>query len=69
MSPAFIKGVEQQLPNAQITFDKFHVMKIINEAVDEVRRQEQRATSRTQTQSIPVAEEPAEPESLSEQPA
>ena len=41
MSPAFIKGVEQQLPNAQFTFDKFHVMKIINEAVDEVRRQEQ----------------------------
>ena len=42
MSPAFIKGVEQQLPNALLTFDKFHVMKIINEAVDEVRRQEQK---------------------------
>jgi transposase len=42
MSPAFIKGVEQRLPNAQFTFDKFHVMKIINEAVDEVRRQEQK---------------------------
>lgn len=41
MSPAFIKGVQQQLPNAQFTFDKFHVMKIINEAVDKVRRQEQ----------------------------
>ncbi|OMO15505.1 transposase, partial [Xanthomonas oryzae] len=25
MSPAFIKGVSDQLPNAQITFDKFHV--------------------------------------------
>ncbi len=36
MFPAFIKGVQQQLPNAQFTFDKFHVMKIINEAVDEV---------------------------------
>lgn len=24
------------------TFDKFHIMKIINEAVDEVRRQEQK---------------------------
>ena len=41
MSPAFIQGVEQQLPNAPLTFDKFHVTKIINEAVDEVRRQEQ----------------------------
>lgn len=40
MSPAFIKGVSENLPNAKITFDKFHVVKIINEAVDEVRRQE-----------------------------
>jgi transposase len=41
MSPAFIKGVEESLPNAHLTFDKFHVMKIINDAVDEVRRHEQ----------------------------
>ncbi len=40
MSPAFIKGVTEQLPEAQITFDKFHVLKIINEAVDKVRRAE-----------------------------
>jgi len=42
MSPAFIKGVREQFPDAQLTFDKFHIMKIINEAVDEVRRQEQK---------------------------
>jgi len=41
MSPAFISGVERHFPEAQLTFDKFHVLKIINEAVDEVRRQEQ----------------------------
>lgn len=41
MSPAFISGVEEQFCNARLTFDKFHIMKIINEAVDEVRRQEQ----------------------------
>jgi transposase len=41
MSPAFIKGVEKQFPEAHLTFDKFHVLKVINEAVDEVRRQEQ----------------------------
>ena len=41
MSPAFIKGVEENFPQAAITFDKFHVMKIVNEAVDQVRRQEQ----------------------------
>jgi transposase len=40
MSPAFIKGVKEQLPNAQVTFDKFHIMKIINEGVDKVRRAE-----------------------------
>jgi len=40
MSPAFIKGVQENLPNAEITFDKFHIIKIINEAVDQVRRDE-----------------------------
>jgi transposase len=40
MSPAFISGVENQFPKAQLTFDKFHVMKIINDAVDQVRREE-----------------------------
>jgi transposase len=40
MSPAFIKGVRDSLPNARITFDKFHIIKIINEAVDTVRREE-----------------------------
>jgi len=42
MSPSFISGVEKNFPNAHLTFDKFHIMKIINEAVDEVRRQEQK---------------------------
>ncbi len=40
MSPAFISGVTQELPDAEITFDKFHVVKLLNEGVDEVRRQE-----------------------------
>src|ERR1700678_4284264 len=42
MSPAFIKGVAENLPNAAITFDKFHAVKIINDAVDQVRRAEQK---------------------------
>ena len=42
MSPSFISGVEKFFPNAHLTFDKFHIMKVINEAVDEVRRQEQK---------------------------
>ena len=45
MSPAFIKGVTENLPNAAITFDKFHAVKIINDAVDQVRRAEQKRQS------------------------
>jgi transposase len=41
MSPAFISGIENYFPNASITFDKFHVMKLINKAIDKVRREEQ----------------------------
>ena len=40
MSPAFIKGVAENLPEAKITFDKFHILKPINKAVDEIRRLE-----------------------------
>ena len=42
MSPAFIKGVAESLPEAAVTFDKFHAVKIINDAVDDVRRAEQK---------------------------
>lgn len=45
MSPAFIKGVKTYLPNARITFDKFHILKLINEAVDAVRRSEAKEES------------------------
>jgi transposase len=41
MSPSFIFGVANHLPAASITFDKFHVIKQLNEALDEVRRNEQ----------------------------
>lgn len=40
MSKAFIKGIEKHLPNAKKTFDRFHVMKLIGDAVDAVRRSE-----------------------------
>jgi transposase len=42
MSPAYIRGIEDTFENAAITFDKFHILKVINEAVDEIRRSEQR---------------------------
>lgn len=42
MSPAFIAGVTQHLPNARITFDKFHVIGHASTALDQMRRIEQR---------------------------
>ena len=41
MSPAFIKGVSENLPSARVTFDKFHVIKHASEAIDQTRDQRQ----------------------------
>jgi transposase len=41
MSGAFQLGASLHVPLADITFDRFHVMKLFNEAVDQVRREEQ----------------------------
>lgn len=41
LSPAFISGIEEHFTHAKITFDKFHVMKLLNRAIDETRRTEQ----------------------------
>jgi transposase len=43
MSPAFISGVTENLTEAEITFDRFHVMKLIGDAVNDVRRAEVKA--------------------------
>jgi len=42
LSPAFIAGVNETFPKAQITFDRFHIVKLLNEAMDTVRRIERR---------------------------
>lgn len=44
LSPAFIKGIRAHLPTAEITFDRFHLMKLMNEALDAVRRGESPTT-------------------------
>lgn len=43
MSPALIQGAKEHLPHAQLTFDKFHAVKLVNEALEEVRREEQKS--------------------------
>jgi transposase len=40
MSPSFISGCINYLPNAAITFDKFHVTCEVNKAMDELRKLE-----------------------------
>lgn len=44
LSPAFIAGLKEHLPHATIVLDRYHLMQIVNQALDEVRRQESRET-------------------------
>jgi len=40
MSKAFIKGIKEELHNAEITFDPFHLIQLMNKAIGEVRAEE-----------------------------
>jgi transposase len=42
MSEAFLSGVDKHLPNAKVTLDRFHIVKLVSDAVSAVRRREQR---------------------------
>ncbi len=42
MFPAFISDCNAHIPHASITFDKFHVVKEVNKAMDELRKLEKR---------------------------
>jgi len=53
MSASYQAGVCEHLPWAAITFDEFHVIQLVNRAVDAVRRQEvKRAPERRRTRYI-----------------
>lgn len=41
-SKSYTAGVSQEMPQANIVIDRFHITKLINEAIDEISRQEQR---------------------------
>lgn len=45
MSAAYIKAVTECTPEAQLIFDRFHVQRLVQDAVDEVRRDEVRAAA------------------------
>lgn len=40
MSPAFLSGVAEELPNAEVTVDWFHIVQTFTQALDNVRKQE-----------------------------
>jgi transposase len=44
MSTSYRAGIAETLPWADVTFDEFHVIQLVNKAVDEVRRQEAKST-------------------------
>jgi transposase len=52
MSPACQKGVREELPNADVVFDKFHVVAPVNGAVDAVRRLEARSGDAAVTEPL-----------------
>jgi transposase len=42
MSQAYIRAIEEHCPNVTLVLDRFHIVKALNEAVDEVRKQQWR---------------------------
>jgi transposase len=50
MSPAYTKGVRENLGNALIVYDKFHVVSQVTEAVEAVRRSEVRQDTQAREQ-------------------
>ena len=55
MSAAYIMGVTDNLTEAEITFDKFHAVKLVNDAVDKVRRAESKAAAGAQEEPLSLA--------------
>ena len=47
MSAAYVKAVQDTVPKAQIVFDRFHVQRLVHDALDEVRRSEMREQDKT----------------------
>lgn len=47
MSPAFFSAVKQELPHVAIIFDHFHVMKMMNTILDDIRKEQQKIHGNT----------------------
>lgn len=52
MSAAYVKSVGEHAPNAEIVFDRFHVVRLLLDAIDQVRREQQRALEDTSERKV-----------------
>ncbi len=52
MSQAYIGAIEDHCPNATLVLDRFHMVKALNAAVDEVRKQQWREASRADRKTL-----------------
>ena len=46
MSPAYISSIKENIPDAQIVFDHFHIIKMLNDEISKLRREIGRASCR-----------------------
>jgi len=52
MSQAYIGAIEHHCPNAKLVLDRFHIVKALNEAVDEVRKEQWRTASADERKAL-----------------
>lgn len=52
MSQAYIGAIEDHCPNVTLVLDRFHIVKMLNEAVDEVRKEQWRKASVDERKAI-----------------
>ena len=58
MLHCYAKGVREQFPAAQIVYDRYHLMVLPGEAVDEMRRSLQRPGCPAQRGSVELTRQP-----------
>jgi transposase len=52
MSETFIGAIKEHCPNAELVLDRFHIVKALNEALDEVRKEQWREASGAQRKAL-----------------
>jgi transposase len=52
MSRAYITAIEEYCPNATVVLDRFHIVKALNQAVDEVRKEQWRQASADERKAL-----------------